>query len=169
MFMHLFMSRLRLIVRFNTFSQSRSLKVTRHLFKNGHSHDINSKSCWQVKARVRLRQPSMFPAADIFLVECTESFWAYESFPLVCQLSGPFCTCVAPTGSRWFVVVVVFSTPAVLQKPLLPTHASLCSDAPARLLNTVLFSISTIHNSHAVASNIEQRDGAERSGGLLLV
>lgn len=46
---------------------------------------------------------------------------------------------------------------------------ALCSGAPVLLLNTVLFSISIIHDSYAVASNIEQRDGAERSGGGLLV
>lgn len=46
---------------------------------------------------------------------------------------------------------------------------ALCSGAPVLLLNTVLFSISIIHYLHAVASNIEQRDGAERSGGLLVL
>lgn len=54
------------------------------------------------------------------------------------------------------------------KKPCYPLTA-LCSGAPVLLLNSVLFSISIIHNSYAVASNIEQRDGAERSGGGLLV
>lgn len=45
----------------------------------------------------------------------------------------------------------------------------LCSGAPVLLLNTVVFSISIIHNSHAVASNIERRDGAERSGAVLIL
>lgn len=86
----------------------------------------------------------------------------------VCQFTGPFCTPVPSSGSCWFVDAVVFRPQQFSENHCYPLTA-LCSGAPVLLLNTILFSISTIHNLHTVASNIEQRDEAERSGGLLLM
>lgn len=70
------------------------------------------------------------------------------------RLTRPFCTPVASPGSCWFVDVVVFRPEQFCKNPCSLLMA-LCNGAPVLLLNIILFSISTIHNLHTVASNID--------------
>lgn len=74
---------------------------------------------------------------------------------------------VYPFAGLLVICCCCVQTPAAPGKKPCYLLAALCSASPVLLLNTGLFSISTIYNSHAAASNIEQRDGAERSGGSL--
>lgn len=113
---------------------------------------------------MRLKLASTFPVADMFLAERTERFWPWCVKCPSPQLTGPFCTSATSPGSCWFVDVVALWLQQFCSPPV-----ALCSSVSVLLLNIVLFSISTMHNLHPVASNIDQRDGAERSGGLLLI